>query len=172
MSEWMLDLKNAAKESFQAMQSSMSDFLSAVIRQTKTLKEAFRELVTSMAKMFIDEITKMIVKWIFFQALTGLGGMAGMNMGVGSTFNQITGFTKPAKTSTAAGGGFVPKPRAESVSAGGGGQSMQMTIQNHITPEVYARMLMEVAPRNTLINIINDDTMNNGIMRRTIRNEF
>lgn len=62
------------KDLQSGMTSTVSGFFGDVIKGQKSFKDAWKGLVSNMAEVFIDAVTRMIAKWIVFKIISSIGG--------------------------------------------------------------------------------------------------
>lgn len=77
------------KNAISGVESASSDFFASWMDGTKTMGEAFDDLMGDISKVFAKMISDLISRWIIFQAVTGIAGLVGVNPGVMAGTNPL-----------------------------------------------------------------------------------
>ena len=130
-----------------------SENVKGIVRGTTTIKDAFKNMATGMADVFISSITKMIANYILFQNVQGTyksgAGVIGL---IGGLFEAQEGFSgwvnKPTAFLTGEGGereliNITPESKmgGKSPTEGGGGGDIYIVNLNQVTdPNTFVKI--------------------------------
>jgi hypothetical protein len=81
------DVADYARRAFSSIEGSMTDSIQGMLEGTTSFKDGFIGIMNGIQSAFMRMISELIVRWIMFQALTGMGLNAGSLLGIG----QATG---------------------------------------------------------------------------------
>jgi hypothetical protein len=174
------------KRTFTAMADTISGTLYDAVTGTFTsLADAARSFGKAILKILLD----IFAQWLTMKIMMGLGGIftgaAGAASGassVGSTsavtsdINMSAGF-QAAMPSFDVGSEYVPSDTIARVHKGetilqpgeSKGRTIKLTIHNAITPEAIASGMQSREGVDTIINVVNSDSLRNGVTRREVK---
>jgi len=195
MKMWMDTVKNAFENTFNAMENTMNSFFDDVIDgNLKKGKDYFKSFCRDVLKGFGNMVSQMVRQWIAGQAQMSFskgssmwlmlgkmaGGFAQMPTGGGMT-PQAFGSANGTSWAFYDEGGYVPRTSPAIVHAGETvlpahlspatqrGEAREVVIYNFLTPEAQARAMVADAPKNVIVNIVNENMLNNGSLRMRMR---
>lgn len=161
----------AAGRTAQAMETAFSDFFFNVITgQFKSLGDVVKNFGLSILRMITDLIAKMIVMYIIMT-------MLGIPTGTASVFSAATGggIKVPGHqdgTEAVPYTGLFRLHEGEKVTpkydAANSGKTQPIEIYNFVTEEAIARAMSGRQGKNVVVNIINEDSLRNGSVRRNV----
>lgn len=178
LSNWGAMAGSIVSQSAAFMQSSISGFLQNIGNYLDGSKNIWVEFGNFIMKIIADVIAQLITLWIV-QKMVGILASFGSSTiagGKGGVTTQTAQFGKVWSPSFAEGTDSIPytgnyrlhegekiTPKYDTTKNGGG----NITILNQITPGFINSAI--VSEPDTVINVINEDTMRNGITRKTYK---
>jgi len=119
-------LKNAGKNAIDSFANSMGDLVVSITEDNRTIGRSFRK----MAKGIIDDINKMIIKWLIMKAIqAGIGAYGNYSAGMDTSGTGWSGSSSPEMSEFShATGGVLPEIKSARAFASGG------VVVGNITP--------------------------------------
>lgn len=173
---------NMASTAVQGLVSGMRSSFSNLFQGLfKGNIDSFSEFMTSIGDLFLKTISDMIAQMIvlfYWQKLTGLlfSGSSTITGGVGGTTTQTARFGTVWSPSFAEGTDSIPytgnyrlhegekvTPKYDATKESGG----NVTVINYVTSDAINAAIAQKP--DTVINVINSDTVRNGITRKTYK---
>lgn len=156
--------KDIASRTASAMTSSFSDlFFNVITLQFNNMKQVAQSFGTTILRMLADIIARVVMYFAIigplvaaFPTLAPAFGIPGHAEGISSV--PYTGLYKLHS-------GEEVVPKYDSTKSGEG---QGLTIYNLITPGAVASAMMSREGRGVVINIIDENSMRNGVIRREV----
>ena len=168
LTNFTLMAKNIIGSFVGSMNTMFSDFFYNVFTgQLEDAQAVFAEFGRSLLRIISDVISKLIVAWIIKSMIMPASTGGGVEIGemMGEYFGHQEGIERVPHTGLfklEEGEQVVPRYDATKR------ESNTVQIHNFITPEAVAMAMADKAGENVIINIINADSLRNGVIRREV----
>jgi len=181
LGDWGKTAGNIVQQVSNQMQSSLSNFFQGFLRgEIRSAKQLFVEWGNFVLKIISDVIAQFLTAQIItgLKSIFGIGGIGGGG-GAGTAVSAFAGVRLPG-----VGGGFqegtekVPYTGLYKLHEGekvtpkydvGKSENIPLTIYNLITPEAIASAMAGKEGENVIVNVINVNSLRNGIVRREVK---
>jgi hypothetical protein len=169
------------KRTFNSLSDSLSSFFFSVMKgEITSLQALFEDFGNRVLQMIAD----ILAQWVAMKIITGLfgavsgtaavAGVGGYGAGTPAGTTNMGSWSKLPSYDT--GTDYVPYDMVARVHKGekitpaeqAGKEVTQFTIHNMITSEAIAMAMASREGTNTIVNIINKDSLRNGVTRREV----
>ena len=156
-------LIKTVQNAFNAMErTSETFFLNAFRGHITSARDLFREF----ANMMVEGLARILAQWLTMRAFgMAMGGGWGGAMNVLGSFAEGTPYVPYTGVyKLHAGEKVTPRYNAQE----DGGHDREIVINNMIAPSAIAQSMLSREGRNVIVNVIDENSLRNGQVRKTI----